>query len=64
LRLDKPAQGVFYGNSTRVTNDAWRIAKEQGVQPVTVGNLVIMLFLDQTEVMQVEWAGSDKISTM
>jgi filamentous hemagglutinin len=38
LRLDKPAQGVFYGNSTSVTNDAWRIAKEQGVQPVTIGN--------------------------
>ena len=38
LNLNKPNQGVFYGKPVETINDAWRIAKSDNVQPVTVGN--------------------------
>ncbi|MEW8475175.1 MAG: LysM domain-containing protein, partial [Candidatus Thiodiazotropha endolucinida] len=38
LNLNKPNQGVFYGDAVETTNDAWRITKTENIQPVTVGN--------------------------
>ncbi|MCK7544074.1 hypothetical protein MLC59_07820 [Marinobacter bryozoorum] len=38
LNLNKPNQGVFYGNAVEVVNDAWRKAKSGDVTPITVGN--------------------------
>jgi Possible hemagglutinin (DUF637)/Pre-toxin domain with VENN motif len=38
LRLDKPVQGVFYGDPLLVTNAAWKDAQLLNIKPVTVGN--------------------------
>ena len=29
---------MFYGDAVDTANDAWRIAKTENIQPVTVGN--------------------------
>lgn len=39
LNLQKPAQGVFYGDPYAVTNDAWGIVQSQGIKPVTVNGV-------------------------
>lgn len=36
MDLNKPVQGVFYGDPFPTLNDAWSIAQKQGIQPVTV----------------------------
>lgn len=38
LSLTKPAQGVFYGKPISVVEDAWSIANQSGMRPVTIGN--------------------------
>jgi len=38
LSLTKPNQGVFYGNPVSTIEDAWAIAQQNGLKPVTVGN--------------------------
>jgi filamentous hemagglutinin len=35
--LQKPSHGVFYGEPVAVTNEAWSLAQQTGVKPVTVG---------------------------
>jgi RHS repeat-associated protein len=37
MNLQKPVQGIFYGDPESVINDAWAIAQREGIQPVTVG---------------------------
>ncbi|MFT4172087.1 MAG: hypothetical protein QM639_05975 [Rhodocyclaceae bacterium] len=36
--MTKPNQGVFYGNPVSTIEDAWAIAQQNGIKPVTVGN--------------------------
>jgi hypothetical protein len=36
LNLQKPNQGVFYGNPVDTTNNAWDIVQQQGIQPTVV----------------------------
>src|SRR5687767_2522585 len=38
LNLEKPNQGVFYGNPVATIEDAWAMAQRSSIQPVTVGN--------------------------
>jgi hypothetical protein len=38
LSLTKPNQGVFYGNPISAVEDAWSIAGQNGLKPVTIGN--------------------------
>jgi filamentous hemagglutinin len=38
LSLTKPNQGVFYGDPVSTVEDAWAIAQQNGLKPVTVGN--------------------------
>jgi hypothetical protein len=38
LSLTKPNQGVFYGKPVSAIEDAWSLAQQSGVKPVTVGN--------------------------
>lgn len=38
LSLTKPTQGVFYGNPVSTVEDAWAIANQNGLEPVTSGN--------------------------
>ena len=38
LSLTKPNQGVFYGDPVASVEDAWAIAQQNGLKPVTVGN--------------------------
>jgi filamentous hemagglutinin len=38
LSLTKPNQGVFYGNPVATTEEAWVIAQQNGLKPITVGN--------------------------
>ncbi|WP_232457829.1 filamentous hemagglutinin N-terminal domain-containing protein [Burkholderia ubonensis] len=37
LNLNKPNQGVFYGNPVSTVNDAWNTVQQTGIQPVTNG---------------------------
>jgi hypothetical protein len=37
LSLTKPNQGVFYGNPVSTIEDAWLIAQQNSLKPVTVG---------------------------
>ena len=41
LNLQKPSQGVFYGDPVAVTNDAWAIAQTQGIKPITANGVDI-----------------------
>jgi hypothetical protein len=41
LNLQKPSQGVFYGDPIAVTNDAWAIAQSQGIKPITANGVDI-----------------------
>jgi RHS repeat-associated protein len=43
MDLQKPIQGVFYGDPVATVNDAWAIAQKQGIQPVTVNGADIYL---------------------
>ncbi|GAA0827955.1 hypothetical protein GCM10009080_00350 [Cupriavidus pauculus] len=38
LNLNKPNQGVFYGDPVSTVNDAWNIVRQAGIQPVTSGS--------------------------
>ena len=38
LSFTKPNQGVFYSNPVSVVDDAWAIAQQNNLKPVTVGN--------------------------
>ncbi|MFT4193185.1 hypothetical protein, partial [Ottowia sp.] len=38
LSLTKPNQGVFYGDPIFVIENSWSIARQQSINPVTVGN--------------------------
>lgn len=37
LNLNKPNQGVFYGDPVSTVNDAWNTVQQAGIQPVTNG---------------------------
>ncbi|MDR8920626.1 Filamentous hemagglutinin [Burkholderia multivorans] len=37
LNLNKPNQGVFYGNPASTVNDAWNTVQQTGIQPITNG---------------------------
>ena len=37
LNLNKPIQGVFYGDPVSTVNDAWNTVQQTGIQPVTSG---------------------------
>lgn len=41
LNLQKPFQGIFYGDPVAVTNDAWAIAQTQGIKPITANGVDI-----------------------
>jgi filamentous hemagglutinin len=41
LNLQKPVQGVFYGNPVSALDDAWAIAQQQGINPITSGGVDI-----------------------
>lgn len=41
LNLQKPVQGVFYGNPVSTLDDAWAIAQQQGIKPITSGGVDI-----------------------
>ena len=36
LILQKPSQGVFYGDPVDITNDAWKIVQDQNIAPINV----------------------------
>jgi filamentous hemagglutinin len=38
LSLTKPNQGVVYGNPVFTMEDAWLIAQQRAIKPITVGN--------------------------
>jgi filamentous hemagglutinin len=38
LSLTKPNQGVFYGDPLLSIENAWSIARQRSIQPVTIGN--------------------------
>ncbi|MGS0971330.1 DUF637 domain-containing protein [Burkholderia glumae] len=38
LNLNKPIQGVFYGDPVSTVNDAWNTVQQTGIQPVTSGD--------------------------
>ena len=37
LKLQKKDQGVFYGDPKNATEDAWKIAKDKGIKPISDG---------------------------
>lgn len=37
LNLNKPNQGVFYGNPVSTVNDAWNTVQQTDIQPITNG---------------------------
>jgi hypothetical protein len=39
--LQKPIHGVFYGDPVAVTNEAWTIAQQQGIRPITANGVDI-----------------------
>jgi RHS repeat-associated protein len=39
LNLQKPTQGVFYGDPVNALDDAWRIAQQQGIKPIASGGV-------------------------
>ena len=41
MDLQKPMQGVFYGEPQTVINDAWSIAQSQSIKPITSGGVDI-----------------------
>jgi filamentous hemagglutinin len=41
LNLQKPVQGVFYGNPVNTLDNAWAIAQQQGIRPITSGGVDI-----------------------
>jgi len=41
LNLQKPVQGVFYGDPVTVTENAWSIAAEAGIAPIQHGGVDI-----------------------
>lgn len=43
LNLQKPLQGVFYGDAVSTIDDAWAIGQRLGVKPERVGNVDIYL---------------------
>jgi hypothetical protein len=36
LILQKPSQGVFYGDPVDITNDAWKTVQDQNIAPINV----------------------------
>lgn len=43
LNLNKPNQGVFYGDSVSTVNNAWDYVQKIGIQPVTSGGTDIYM---------------------
>jgi filamentous hemagglutinin len=43
INLQKPNQGVFYGDAVDTINDAWAIGQASGIHPIPVGNVDIYL---------------------
>jgi filamentous hemagglutinin len=37
INLNKPIQGVFYGDPISAVNDAWNIAQYNGIRPIASG---------------------------